>query len=633
MNAIDKTALLKIKDVTQGKDFEELKLLIHPQTTKCICINAYTMHNSKATLFDSVDEEESLNLVVGVFKDASHIAESYQIFVVHDTWCKEVMDFVKHTNIRVVTCCAKPVLLRMLANNVPIPETIWDLEIYERCRSLGRININYQVKETGVYSSKFRQDLQDQKDSLLSSQTMCRHYGIEYALSGLPASNRYEAGLELATWASIYFGQCKHAEEQGTLSHMVDTEMPWVITNAVFEHNGVRVDEDLIRKIAAAYAVHWPKIETELKNKGLSNIASKKAVMSCLRKHGLLPLFSKGKDYDVSKEALKPKIHHHQIIKDIYEYRKINALIREKLLSPGLADPDGRVHPIHVQLATETGRQASEEPNVLGLSKLVRTVIIPAPGNGIGEVDLSQIEVGIAAAYHNDEALIHAFNTGDVYSSMAQKFYGDQLTPEDMVLSGADFKHKHPQKRQALKICTLAILYGSGKASLASNLGVTTQEADALLSGFLSLYPALRDGIKHGINTGLHRGYIQTISGLRIHLDPKVSQSGRERMCRNYPIQGSAAVVFKHAGSQLRLAYPAYQSRLLIPLHDSYIFEAPLDMLEDVAQITSEIMCNSVQHFFPELEPKTEINILHPERWNKDGDIGVIDRWIIEGKY
>ncbi|NCU41052.1 hypothetical protein EOL73_04860, partial [Candidatus Saccharibacteria bacterium] len=172
-----------------------------------------------------------------------------------------------------------------------------------------------------------------------------------------------------------------------------------------------------------------------------------------------------------------------------------------------------------------------------------------------------------------------------------------------------------------------------GKASLASNLGVTTQEAEVLLSGFLSLYPALRDGIKHGINTGLHKGYIQTISGLRIHLDPEVSQSGRERMCRNYPIQGSAAVAFKHAGNQLRLAYPAYQARLLIPLHDSYIFEAPLDVLEDVAQITSEIMCNSVQHFFPKLEPKTEINILHPERWNKDGDIGVIDRWIIEGKY
>ena len=49
----------------------------------------------------------------------------------------------------------------------------------------------------------------------------------------------------------------------------------------------------------------------------------------------------------------------------------------------------------------------------------------------IEELDYAQIEVGICAAEHHDQALIAAFNSGDVYAAVAQQFYAEQLAPED----------------------------------------------------------------------------------------------------------------------------------------------------------------------------------------------------------
>jgi len=460
---IHKDPIFKIEEINTNSAFDRLKHQVNP-ATQCFCISAYT-RSTRVVLLDADSEDDTggLGLMVGVFESDPCAEDTYHIFEVSEPLCEKVIEFIHSTNIGVVTYDAKPLLIHMFRKGVSVPEAIWDLKIYERCVTLGKININYQIKEQGNFSSRFKEELQDSREKFLRIQSMCKFNKIECALGDSMSRCRYGAGLKLATWASIYFNQRMQAERRGMLTYMVDTEMPWVVTNAMFEYIGVRVDDDLRQNIVAAYTLHWPKIEAYLKSKGLSNIASDKSVTACLKKHGLLPLFRKGTGYDVSKDALKSRINLHPLIREIYEYRKIQALINEKMLSPCLAGPDGRVHPTHVQLATETGRQASEEPNVLGLSKLVRTIIIPESGYGIGEVDLSQIEVGISAAFYNDEALIHAFNTGDVYSSMAQKFYGDQLTLEDKALSGADFKYKHPQKRQTLKICTLAILYGSGR--------------------------------------------------------------------------------------------------------------------------------------------------------------------------
>jgi len=51
-------------------------------------------------------------------------------------------------------------------------------------------------------------------------------------------------------------------------------------------------------------------------------------------------------------------------------------------------------------------------------------------------------------------------------------------------------------------------------------------------------------------------------------------------------------------------------------------------VLEEVAQLTKRVMCETVQEDFPELHPQAEVNIRRPDCWNKEGDAKVLTRWL-----
>ncbi len=116
----------------------------------------------------------------------------------------------------------------------------------------------------------------------------------------------------------------------------------------------------------------------------------------------------------------------------------------------------GRIYPNYTQLGTQTGRQASWGPNILGLGRIFRPLLIALTGRGLGEVDLSQIEISIAGAVYHDACLVEMFNTGDVYSSMAQYFFRAELDEADRTAPDNIFKKKHPLLRAKMKVCTLA---------------------------------------------------------------------------------------------------------------------------------------------------------------------------------
>ena len=82
----------------------------------------------------------------------------------------------------------------------------------------------------------------------------------------------------------------------------------------------------------------------------------------------------------------------------------------------------------------------------------LRPVVAPEAGNAIGEVDLSQIEVGIAAAVYNDGELIRMFNGQDVYVAMAKRFFADELTPDQLRLPDKRFKRQCAAYRKKMKV-------------------------------------------------------------------------------------------------------------------------------------------------------------------------------------
>ena len=114
------------------------------------------------------------------------------------------------------------------------------------------------------------------------------------------------------------------------------------------------------------------------------------------------------------------------------------------------------------------------------------------PGRAIIELDYAQIEVGICAAEHQDEALIAAFNSGDVYAAVAQQFYADRLSRRRSdELPVSEFKKRHPELRDRIKTFVLAVLYNMQAQAVADRFGISLGEAEHQRAAFLDCYPAV----------------------------------------------------------------------------------------------------------------------------------------------
>lgn len=114
------------------------------------------------------------------------------------------------------------------------------------------------------------------------------------------------------------------------------------------------------------------------------------------------------------------------------------------------------------------------------MGRIFRPVVTAPPGRAIVELDLSQIEVGIVAAEYSDTALIHAYNTGDVYSHMAKEFYVSSLSEQEGQMTLAEFKAARPDLRDRMKTLVLAIIYNVQAPLIASRLKISMREAEAL---------------------------------------------------------------------------------------------------------------------------------------------------------
>jgi DNA polymerase-1 len=534
------------------------------------------------------------------------------------------------------------------------PRILWDTWVVEKALQLGYHHKGYKARPSNDEAAQARAaaEAEEQEESGLSLVATCRRRGVEYPLAGdkdrlrrsflehpdgAPFSREQVeyAAADASAAARLYPLQVVAAARAGLLHHLETVEMPWTVTNARTIWHGVRVDRAKARRVRDACERHRAELAARLAEAGVTNPRSHKQLREFFKREGLLPLFRRRGGYSFDKRQLAEFRDRHPAIALIREARRVDEMRNDRILTSELEGADGRVHPDYRQLGAHTGRQSSRWPNVLGLGRVFRPLIVPGPGRGIGAVDLSQIEVGIAAAVYRDERLFAQFNSGDVYSAMAQDFYRDRLPDDDRRLDGDKFKRRHPELRERMKTCTLGIIFGMTRYGLALYLGIGPAEAAALQRRFMAMFPTLERALREAAVFGGIRGYAATSTGLRRHRASRhASPSTWERnWLMNHPVQGSAVVVFKAAGNRLDRLYRRYDAWLVIALHDELVFESPLDVLGVVAELTGDVMCQAVEEHFPVLRPRVDVNIHDPSCWNKDGKSDSIDRWIADPMY
>ena len=186
-----------------------------------------------------------------------------------------------------------------------------------------------------------------------------------------------------------------------------------------------------------------------------------------------------------------------------------------------------------------------------------------------------------------DENLAGAFARGDdIHEQTARRVFGTE--------SGLD---PYELRRRA-KIVNYALLYGKTAFTLAKDIGVAPQAAQAFIDAYFEGFPDVRGFIDATLERARQTGVVTTMFGRRRRVPELTSRNGQiraaaERAAVNMPIQGTAADILKRAMIDIHAALPA-ESTMILTVHDELLFEVPEAQAGKVVSLVRERMERAV---------------------------------------
>lgn len=192
---------------------------------------------------------------------------------------------------------------------------------------------------------------------------------------------------------------------------------------------------------------------------------------------------------------------------------------------------DGRFYPYFKQNGTVSGRYGSDmqqlpkplEPGqdedlIMGYTNLVRAFFICDEGTKLLDTDYASLEPRVFATVAGDQGLKDIFNNDlDFYSHIAIKT--EKLEGVSAHTKAPNFLKKvDPVKRQTAKAYSLGVPYGMSGYALAMSLGVSREEGERLVEGYLDGFPELRKWRENSRKFVKEHGYIKNKVGRIRHL-------------------------------------------------------------------------------------------------------------------
>ena len=397
--------------------------------------------------------------------------------------------------------------------------------------------------------------------------------------------------------------------ERGLLRLLEEVEVPLIEVLAAMQTAGIRVD-------VAALAVMSKDLESVLAAKeaeiheaaGRSfNIQSPKQLAELLYDQLKLPVKRKTQTGRSTDEATLEEIAGlHPLPRLVVEYRglaKLKNTYVDKL--PEWINPaTGRIHCSLNQTGTATGRLSSSEPNLQNipvrteLGRSIRACFVPGEsGCRLVSADYSQIELRILAHYSQDPEMLAAFHEDkDIHAFVAAQVHG---IPEPQVT---------PEMRRQAKAVNFGLIYGQTGWGLAQHLGISQEAAQEFMKAYNARYPGVERCRQEILEKARKQGFVTTVLERRryfpdINSQEAVARHAAERAAVNAVFQGSAADLIKVAMNrifrELAAGGGAWQSRLLLQIHDELLFEAPRGEVKELSARVKDIMENAVKLSVP----------------------------------
>jgi DNA polymerase-1 len=434
----------------------------------------------------------------------------------------------------------------------------------------------------------------------LTEDAVCGKGAKAVSLADLPVEAATDYAAERADLAGQLAPILSDLLDKEHLADVYRTlELPLVPVLTAVERAGVRID-------GPALAAQSQRLDQELASLNTRifemagetfNINSPKQLSTILFEKLQLPTLQRGGKTSTAVDVLEELALTHDLPRLILEWRALMKLKGTYIDAlPLLVNPDtGRVHTCFNQAVAATGRLSSSDPNLqnipikTALGREIRRAFIADSGHVLISADYSQIELRVLAHLAEDETLISAFQRGDdIHDQTALKVFGTD--------SGKD---RH-QLRSTAKMINYALLYGKTAFTLAKDIGVTPEAAQAIVDAYFAGFPRVRAYIDRTLDEGRSTGIVKTMFGRRRLVPELLSRNvqvrmGAERYAVNMPIQGSAADILKRAMIDAHAALASHaDARMILTVHDELLFEVPKARADELAEVVRNAMQNAV---------------------------------------
>jgi DNA polymerase-1 len=400
-------------------------------------------------------------------------------------------------------------------------------------------------------------------------------------------------------------------------------ERPLVPVLVDMEHNGIKVDKDMLNRLSNEFAVRLSELEGVIHDLAghAFNIASPKQLGEVLFEEMAIPGGKKSKTgaYTTGADILeKLAADGHELPEKVLEWRALAKLksTYTDALQNIINKDTGRIHTSYSLAATTTGRLSSTDPNLQNIpirteeGRKIRNAFIPEQGYKLVAADYSQIELRLLAHIAELDSLKKAFNDGiDIHAMTASEVFGVPIEGMDPIV-----------RRQA-KAINFGIIYGISSFGLANQLGMSRTEAKTFIDKYFERFPGIRHYMEDTKQYCRDKGYVETIFGRKIHIGSINDKNGMrrsfgERAAINAPIQGSAADVIRRAMIQMpdALKQAGLNAKMLLQVHDELVFEVPEEEIEKTTPIITSVMEKAA---LPALQISVPLTV----------DCGIGDNW------
>jgi hypothetical protein len=295
----------------------------------------------------------------------------------------------------------------------------------------------------------------------------------------------------------------------------------------------------------------------------------------------------------LSRKVVSEMLHS---VDDLHPLQEVMQIRSRTALLQCEVGRDGRARTPFFPGSTATGRCLPKpEKFIFGAPRQFRHVIRALPGRVVVGLDYVAQETALLGGYAEDHALLTAYAAGDVHLEAA-RLCG--LVPPEATAK------THKEERRRIKACNLGVPYGARPPRIAAQLGIDVGLASAFFDIHCRVFRRSHEFCERVIETAENDRVTVLQDGWR----KIVPAPFRPTSAVNFPIQGSAASILRHAV----LGFHAAGLPLIATVHDAAIFEVGLAEAHDLIATATRIMVEAGAYFVPGLQLKVEATTTGP---------------------